>query len=223
MREDDTFKSIYTSAESIHGEEIMRPRLAAAQRNRCNVPADSAEEYYRRACFLPFVDTCLAQLKERFNRHSSTAFGISAVLPSLLDTANFSDVEQAAAVFSHLLPGDGVALKVEYMRWKAYWDRQPQAVKRPETVLQALRTASTLGTYPVLSALLTIFGTLPVTTATGERSFSSLKFIKNYLRSTMGEERLNGLAHMFINRDIVLNYDSVIDEFGPNRRLVFNK
>ena len=31
--------------------------------------------------------------------------------------------------------------------------------------------------------------TLPVTTATGERSVSALKYLKNYLRSKMGEER----------------------------------
>ena len=52
---------------------------------------------------------------------------------------------------------------------------------------------------------------LPVTTATGERSFSELKYAKNYLRSTMTEVRVNGLAHMFINRDIKLNYDVIID------------
>ena len=79
-----------------------------------------------------------------------------------------------------------------------------------------------LGTYPALATMLQIFATIPVTTATGERSFSALKYIKNYLRSTMGEERLNGLAHMYINRDIELDYDSVIDEFGrENRRLKF--
>ena len=57
---------------------------------------------------------------------------------------------------------------------------------------------------------------------TGERSFSALKYNKNYLRSTMGEQRLNGLAHMYINRDIDIDYDLVIDEFGRNnRRLKF--
>jgi len=80
----------------------------------------------------------------------------------------------------------------------------------------------TLGTYPGISVLLHIFITLPVTTATGERSFSALKYLKNYLRSTMGEARLNGLAHMYINRDLELDYDSVIDEFAvKNRRLSF--
>jgi len=43
-----------------------------------------------------------------------------------------------------------------------------------------------------------------------------------YLRSTMTDERLNGLALMFVNSDITLDYDAVIDEFGKsNRRLQF--
>jgi len=61
-----------------------------------------------------------------------------------------------------------------------------------------------------------------LTTATGERSFSELKYAKNYLRSTMTEVRVNGLAHIFISRDIKLNYDVIIDMFvKKNRRLEF--
>lgn len=108
------------------------------------------------------------------------------------------------------------------VRWKAYWNRQPAKVKRPDRVIDALCVAVDLGTYPAVAVMLQIFATIPVTTATGERSFSALKYIKNYLRSTMGEQRLNGLAHMFINRDIDIDYDLVIDEFGRhNRRLKF--
>jgi hypothetical protein len=60
-----------------------------------------------------------------------------------------------------------------------------------------------LATYPTISAMLQIFATLPVTTATGGKSFSALKYLKNYLRSIMTEDRL-GLAHLYINRDIEL-------------------
>jgi 20S proteasome alpha/beta subunit len=49
--------------------------------------------------------------------------------------------------------------------------------------------------------MLQIFATLPVTTATGGKSFIALKYLKNYLRSTMTEDRLNDLAHLYINRD----------------------
>jgi hypothetical protein len=70
--------------------------------------------------------------------------------------------------------------------------------------------------------MLRIFATLPVTTATGERSFSALKYLKNYLSSTMCEDRLNGLSQMYINRDIKLEYGKVIEEFSRfNRRLSF--
>ena len=41
------------------------------------------------------------------------------------------------------------------------------------------------------STLLTIFNILPITTATSERIFSTLKRLKTYLRSTMLQEHLN--------------------------------
>jgi hypothetical protein len=70
--------------------------------------------------------------------------------------------------------------------------------------------------------MLQIFATLPVTTATCDRSFSALKYLKNYLRPAMTEDHLNGLAHLYINRDIELEYGKAIEEFGTiNRRLAF--
>jgi len=47
-----------------------------------------------------------------------------------------------------------------------------------------------------------------------ERSFNALKFIKNYLRSTMTDERLNGLPLLFVHPDITLDYDAVIVDLG---------
>ena len=82
-----------------------------------------------------------------------------------------------------------------------------------------------MSTFPLIATLLRIFITLPVTTATSEHSFSSLKLLKTYLRASMNEDRLNGLAHLYINSDIPLNTEfvnEVIDEFGKkNRRLRF--
>ena len=57
--------------------------------------------------------------------------------------------------------------------------------------------------------------TLPISAADAERSFSNQKRTKNYLRSTMGQQRLNGLAMLSINSDIArtLNYQSIIEKF----------
>ena len=44
---------------------------------------------------------------------------------------------------------------------------------------------------PELHALLKLYMTIPVTTSTAERTFSTMRRIKTYLRSTMTQERLN--------------------------------
>src|SRR3954465_6462515 len=61
--------------------------------------------------------------------------------------------------------------------------------------------------------------TIPVTVASAERSFSKLKLIKSYLRSTMSQERLNGLALLSIEREMVgrLDNESIIDDFASQK------
>lgn len=73
--------------------------------------------------------------------------------------------------------------------------------------------------YPNLWIALRIAVTLPVTIASAERSFSKLKLIKTYLRSTMSQERLSGLAIMSINHEVgkSLSYDEMIDHFASRK------
>jgi hypothetical protein len=70
--------------------------------------------------------------------------------------------------------------------------------------------------------LLLILSTLPVTTASVERSFSNLRRLKSYLRNRTGEERLTGLALMTIHRNIPVDIENVIEIYAKrNRRLQF--
>ncbi|XP_022174617.1 52 kDa repressor of the inhibitor of the protein kinase-like [Myzus persicae] len=74
--------------------------------------------------------------------------------------------------------------------------------------------------YPNIKLLLKIFVTLPVSTATPERRFSSLKRLKTHLRNTMNETRLNGLSLLSIHRDIVdidLSVEEVVDELSKKK------
>ncbi|KAI7800882.1 transposase [Triplophysa rosa] len=73
--------------------------------------------------------------------------------------------------------------------------------------------------YPNFWTALRIALTLPVTVAQAERSFSKLKLIKSYLRSTMSQERLTGLAIISINHSIgeQMSYDDIIDDFASRK------
>ena len=55
--------------------------------------------------------------------------------------------------------------------------------------------------------LLRIFLTAPVSTATAERSFSSLRRLKTYLRTTMTQKRLNNAAILHIHKHVTDTVD----------------
>ena len=75
---------------------------------------------------------------------------------------------------------------------------------------------------PRLWKLLEIYYSCPVTSASAERSFSSLKQTLTSLRQTMGQQRLRGCSMIHMNRDItnlVLDkeMDKLVDSFGNNK------
>ncbi|KYQ53953.1 hypothetical protein ALC60_07108 [Trachymyrmex zeteki] len=56
--------------------------------------------------------------------------------------------------------------------------------------------------YPYINIVLRIFLCIPVTNSSAERSFSVLRRVKNYLRSTMCNERFNCSAVLTIESEI---------------------
>ena len=70
-----------------------------------------------------------------------------------------------------------------------------------------VKNASLATTYPDVCTAYMMYMSVPVTVATAERSFSKLKLIKNFLRSSMSQERLNGLALVSIENERAKNFD----------------
>jgi hypothetical protein len=73
--------------------------------------------------------------------------------------------------------------------------------------------------YPNASIAYRVLLTIPVIVALAERSFSKLKLLRNCLRSTMLQERLNGLAMCSIEKDIldIIDLDSVLEDFASKK------
>ena len=81
--------------------------------------------------------------------------------------------------------------------------------------------------FPALVKLLQIALTVVVSTAECERSFSCLKRIKSFLRSTMTEQRLVDLALLSIEKELSqkLSLDEVVNKFAAqdkNRKIMLS-
>ena len=68
--------------------------------------------------------------------------------------------------------------------------------------------------YPNINTILNILAVVPATTCTCERSISALRRLKTWLRSTMTNERLTGLALMLVHRHMNFDVEEIIDNFS---------
>lgn len=91
-----------------------------------------------------------------------------------------------------------------------------QNVATPAYVLNFIKDRNLQELYPNVWIAFRILLTIPVTVASGERSFSKLKLIKTYLRSTISQSRLTNLATLSIENEIAENMDfeRLIKEFA---------
>ena len=89
-------------------------------------------------------------------------------------------------------------------------------VTNVRTIAEAMNTSDIYkGMLSEVDKLLKLYFTFPVTTATAERSFSSLRRIKTFLRSTMSHCRLNNLFLLYIHtpRTDALDVSTIAKEF----------
>jgi hypothetical protein len=71
--------------------------------------------------------------------------------------------------------------------------------------------------FPNIVISLQILLTIPITSASAERSFSKLKIIKNYLRNTMSQKRLTELATIAIENKVAKDFKNVIELFASKK------
>ncbi|XBI46171.1 hypothetical protein VPH35_110479 [Triticum aestivum] len=69
--------------------------------------------------------------------------------------------------------------------------------------------------FPNASIAYRVLFTIPVTVASAERSFSKLKLLKSYMRTTMTQQRLNDLATIALESEVLekIDYEDIIEDF----------
>ncbi|KAL4562421.1 hypothetical protein LXL04_034624 [Taraxacum kok-saghyz] len=173
----------------------------------------SSQEKFRKDYFLALVDLALMQLKMRFEQiqYFESIFGFlfdGSKLVSLLDDELKKcclELESKLSNVLYLWSYNLVMLPDEAHKGEIPW-----------TSIQIMEFPKKMDMFPNVMIAHKILLTVPVTVASVERSFSKLKLLKSYLRSTMSQERLNGLAIMSIESQLLesLDYHKIIDVFA---------
>ena len=230
MREnaDSVFAQLFATVAALCSDidvELVKPRVTKRQTCRNNFPAETPEEYFRAAVFIPFADSFCVQLQDRLLKHRNVLSNFMCLLPDNLSVSlekptadQLTAVQRLAETYAVDVQcsSDVVAAELHL------WYRQVAALEKPPKNAVDGFVLCNGDLLPSIKKLLQVMATLPVTTCNSERSFSSLRRIKTYLRSTMGVDRLNGLAVLNIHRDIRVSSEQVLDKLCEQpRRMPF--
>ena len=96
FRDDEKiFVGLFRHAEGLNSGSIPMPRIVNRQANRANPLAVSPLQFYRRSIFLPFIDTVLEQLSERFRSDLVDCTKLQFFIPSVSVKHNICSIRNA--------------------------------------------------------------------------------------------------------------------------------
>lgn len=182
---------------------------------------DINEDNFKIKVFLPVLDTILFQLHSRFEGMVTIVNNFKFLSPLTIIEQNEDYIIKSSYDFINLYTEDvSCELTRQLLCLKLH------ITKIDKTIVSELKTIQNLAFYiidmdlstsfPDVLAACLIFLTIPVTVSSAERSFSNLKLIKNYLRNSIGQERLSGISILNIERRRTSDIDieKIIDNFA---------
>lgn len=139
--------------------------------------------------YLPICDTLLGQLEFRFDRDSLTM----AKSTDALLQCDKNGIKALVDKYADSLQINPQLLASEMELF---------ASTEKKIDLDVIQDELTIEVFPQYYKMVQLALTLPVGSATAERRFSAMRRIRNWFRSTMGQERFSSLALLNIESDL---------------------
>ncbi|CAB4030796.1 zinc finger MYM-type 1-like [Paramuricea clavata] len=203
IRNEECFKSFFQTIlkkkealKDISEPEVPRKRKAPARyevgEGEPWYPKTS-EDLYRKICY-EALDLIVSAINERFDQPSFKAYAKLEAL--LLKSLKSEDISYEMAFVKEVYHQD---IKVEFLIPQLEIFKVLMKEKKLEYFAEVLDAVKNLdhNTQQMINEVLTICKLLlvnPATSATGERSFSTARRIKTWLRANMSQRRISHLA-----------------------------
>uniref|UniRef100_A0A8C2E6A8 HAT C-terminal dimerisation domain-containing protein n=1 Tax=Cyprinus carpio TaxID=7962 RepID=A0A8C2E6A8_CYPCA len=152
------------------------------------------EEYYRGRMYFTFMGSLIQVIHRRFKGKGNTD-KIVMSLHCLTEPSKWKDTANAEALNAAHTFCEFYGFQEEeeqlLTELRVFHSSYTCSQISSHAILETFKDFEAHIVFPTFFKLLKIFATLPVSTASTERSFSKLKLLKTKLRNACGQERLN--------------------------------
>ncbi|XP_078438347.1 uncharacterized protein LOC144708786 [Wolffia australiana] len=182
----------------------------------------SYKDHYRLEVFIPVLDQLRSELDCRFSETVGELMDLASCLQPNDNFHRFycQKILRLAKVYSEDFSDvDRLGLESELRSFKSTLISHPDFGIELKSIADLLPIVIKSGlsvNFPLCTRLIRLILTLPVSTATTERTFSALKIVKTRLRTLMGDSWLVDLLTIYIEKGIARNIpiDSVVSGFN---------
>jgi hypothetical protein len=176
-----------------------------------------AEKAFELNYFLVMVDIAISSLKSRFEELQSFKYIFRFLMDSItLKSSDTIELRECCTKFANTFSFDGSSdVDLNDLIWELSV-LQLTLSDKPMSAMDIFEYLREVDSYPNTAIAYWLLFTVLVTVASAERSFWKLKLLKNYLRSKMSQERLNGLAILCIEKILLdeIDTDGIINDFA---------
>lgn len=183
----------------------------------------SLRRYFKVNVFYCALDIFTFQIRSRFEGLKRVSDRFEFIYPSKLISASEEEIHQNAEKLVSFYEKDlSSALTSQLLLLRSCLESKINSLSTVFELakLVIIEQSVLCASFPEVITALILFLTIPVTVARTERSFSKLKLIKNYLRSTMTQQRLSGLAVIAIESEKAsrtVNMEELITSFAERK------
>ena len=216
----DRVKTLIETEEiDVDFREAKLPRQKPSTRRLGTVEAScentvfTVENYNKVNNYIPALDRIISEFKSRFAENDSV---VLCALANILTNENPDD--EAFKEVAKFYTMDEDTIKSEHKMFN-HMKKTLTDTKSVSGMLKQIADKQMMIMIPELFKLIKIFAVIPATSCSAERSFSSLRRLKTYLRNTMSQDRLTNLAVMtiepgYVNRVLKEDMEKLINTFG---------
>lgn len=172
------------------GVELHIPRVISRQTHRSNPPSSDFSDHWKKSLLIPYLDSLIVNLKERFPEQNLPAFSLLSLHPSNMLKMTNDELKTNISNSAEFYELGNLENEIEL--WRVIWDEKKLNGVQLENLelCEVIKAADNF--FPSIRKTLMIALALPCTTCTVERSFSTLRRVKTWLRTTMIANRLTG-------------------------------
>lgn len=163
------FSAIFERAIDIASKidlELTLPRRNARQTHRENYPTNNIQDYYRQSLFIPYIDSIIMSIKDRFSDEKLKIFALFDLHPKKMKLMDRQAFMKTLKVISEMYGSLLDNFEEQALSWYELWQDKPL-----ENDMKLIDILDYETFYPAVCMAIQIFITLPATSCSVERSF----------------------------------------------------